>query len=110
MEEFNEAQHNQERMRGVLHDSREFLESSFVEFKEPCRRLEDAGRRVAEANKKRDFAHDQIRAHRSRCRRVSTEYRTVEEGLIECLGRVGRLIRDCGGGACVVVRHGGPGH
>ena len=56
MEEFNEAQHNQERMRGMLRDSRESLENAFVEFKEACRSLEDAGKRVAETKRKADEA------------------------------------------------------
>ena len=52
MEEFNEDQHNQERTRGVLHDSRESLDNAFMEFKEACRGLEDAGKRVAETQRK----------------------------------------------------------
>ena len=41
-----------------------------------------------------DEAHDQIRAHRDRCRRVWTECGTAEEELNECLGRMDQLIRD----------------
>ena len=44
LEEFNEAQQNQERIPGVLHDSPESLENAFVEFKEARRGLEDAGK------------------------------------------------------------------
>ena len=45
MEEFNEAQQNQERMRGDLKDSQESLDSAFAECKEAKRNLEDAGKR-----------------------------------------------------------------
>ena len=40
MEEFNQAKQNQKRMRRVLHYS--------VEFKEACRRLVDASKRIPE--------------------------------------------------------------
>ena len=63
-----------------------------------CRDLQDAGTRVTEAKRKADDAQDQIRAHRERCRRVLVEYETAEEDLIECLGRVGQLIRGTAGG------------
>ena len=35
MEEFIEAQQNQERMRGVLHDSRESVDNAFIEMQSP---------------------------------------------------------------------------
>ena len=107
MEEFNEAQHNQERTRGVLHDSWESLDDAFVEFKEACRGLEDAGKTITETKRKADDAHDRIRAHRVRCRRVSAEFETAEEDLNECLARMGQLIRDTAGATntCVVMRH-----
>ena len=44
-----------------------------------------------------DEAHDQIRAHRDRCRRVSAEYGTAQKDLNECLGAMGQLIRDTAG-------------
>ena len=40
MEEFNQAEQNQKRMRRVLHYS--------VQFKESCRRLEDASKKIPE--------------------------------------------------------------
>ena len=110
MEEFNEAQHNQERTRGVLHDSRESLENAFVVFTEACRGLEDAGKMVAETKRKADEAHDQIRAHRDRCSRVSVEYGTPEEDLNECGTHGPAHTRHCWGNTCVVMRHDGPGN
>ena len=42
MDEFNELHHNQEHMRGVLHDSQESLGNAFIDFNVACRGLEDA--------------------------------------------------------------------
>ena len=41
-EEFNERHHNQEHMRGVLHDFQESLGNAFIDFNVACRGLEGA--------------------------------------------------------------------
>ena len=43
MEEFIEAQQNQERMRGVLHDSRESVDNAFIEMQSPCHNSKSVG-------------------------------------------------------------------
>ena len=63
MEEFDDAQQNQERMRGELKDSQKGLDSASVVFKESNRNLEDAGKRLTETKWEADDAHDQLRAH-----------------------------------------------
>ena len=60
------------------------------------RGLVDAVKRTAETKRKADNAHDQIRAHRDRCRRATAEFVTAEEDLNDCLGRKGQLVKDSG--------------
>ena len=52
VEEFNEAQQNQERTQGELKDPRECLDSAFAEFEEANLNLEDAGKRITETKRK----------------------------------------------------------
>ena len=108
MEEFNEAQQNQERMRGELQDSRKSLDVAFMDMQESmskltdcrdlhdaaCRGMEDVGKRTIETKQKADDAHDQIRAHWGRCCRATAELVTAEEDLNDCLGLMGRLIKN----------------
>ena len=60
------------------------------------RGLEDAGKWTIK-KRQADDAHDQISAHRDRCRRA-TEFVTAEEDLNDCLGRMGQLAQDTAGG------------
>ena len=106
--EFNEAQQNQKRMRGVLQDARESLDIAFMHMQDSMsifkdrrdlhdaayRGVEDAGKRITETKRKADDAHDQIRARRDRCRRVTAEFVTAEEDLNDCLGRMEQLALD----------------
>ena len=111
VEEFNEAQQNQERMRGELKVSQESLDIAIMDVQETtsklkdCRglhsaayqSLEDAGKRTTETKRKADDTQDQIRAHWDRCRRATEEFVTAEEDLHDCLGRVGQLVTDSAG-------------
>ena len=81
MENFDEAQQNHERMRGELKDSRESLDIAIMD-------CHDA---ATETKRKADDAHDQVRAHRDRCRGATTESVTAEEDLNDCLGRMDQL-------------------
>ena len=74
MKEFNVAQQNQERVRRMLHDTRESLDIAFMDMQESmskfkdsrdlhdmvCRDLQDAGTRFNEAKRKADDAQDQV--------------------------------------------------
>ena len=101
MEEFNEAQQNQERMRGVLQDSQESLDNAFVECKEACRGLEEASNEDYR-NKKES----------RRCPRPNQD---SQGSMPLCVGGVRECrvpgphgaahTRHCGGNTRVVMRH-----
>ena len=62
-----------------------------------CRDLQVAGTRTFETKRKADDAHDRIRTHWDRCRRVTKELETAEEDLNDSLGGMGQLIKDTAG-------------
>ena len=115
MEEFTEAQQNQERRQGELKDYPVCLDNAFAEVNEANRNLEDEGERIAETSaefqeanrnledagkgstetkRKADDAHDRIKTHRDRCRRATKELGTFEEDLNDSLGRMEQLKED----------------
>ena len=111
MDEFNVAQQNQERVRQKLYDAQEGHAMALVELQEKmskvndgqevvvmkCRDLKDSGAKFNEADRKADDAHDQVKAHRERCHRLSVVYGTAEEDPNEALGLMGQLTRDTAG-------------
>ena len=68
-----------------------------------CLDLQAAGARTFEMNSKADDAHDQIGAHRNRCRRATKEYEAAQEDLNDSLGRLGQLIKDTAFPRCRVA-------
>ena len=82
MDEFSAAEQDQERVRGMLHNSRESFGSALMDMQESmsngddcrelhdvvCQDLQDAGMRVSEAKRKADDVQDQVHIYRERCR------------------------------------------
>ena len=106
-EDFNEAQQNQERMPGKVSTlpswtckrprpnsktvGRDLHDAAY-------RSLEDASKRITETKRKADDALDQIRAHKDRCRRATTDFVTAKEELNDCLGPFGAAHKGHRGG------------